>query len=55
MIPRHLFPRESPDQLYAHIARLRLAEIERERIERMDRAREHRCRRESIEYTQRGE
>ena len=50
-----LFPHESDSQLYAHIERLRLAEIERERVEREDRAREARCRRESIEYTARSE
>lgn len=55
MIPLHLFPRESPDQLYAHIERLRLDEIERERREREDMTRESRCRRESIEYTARNE
>jgi len=51
MIPRHLFPCESDTEIYAHIERLRLAELERERVEREDRAREARCRRESIEYT----
>jgi len=55
MIPRHLFPCESDTEIYAHIERLRLAELERERVERMDRAREARCRRESIEYTARSE
>lgn len=51
MIPLALFPRESPEQIYAHIARLRLEEIERERQHREDMKRESRCRRESIEYT----
>lgn len=55
MIPRHLFTHESESQIYAHIERLRLAEIERERVERMDRARQARCRRECIEYTARNE
>ena len=46
MIPRHLFPCESDTEIYAHIERLRLAELERERVERMDRAREARILRE---------
>jgi len=43
---KHLFPCESESQIYAHIERLRLAEIERERVERMDRARQARILRE---------
>lgn len=50
-----LFPLESDSEISQHIERLRLAEIERERIERMDRTRESRCRRESVEYTSRRE
>lgn len=43
---RALFPLESESQIYAHIERLRLAEIERERREREDGRRDARCRRE---------
>lgn len=47
---RALFPHESESQIYAHIERLRLAEIERERVERMDRARDARILRDYHEW-----
>lgn len=46
MIPRHLFPCESESEIAEHIIRLRREEIERERVERMDRARDARILRE---------
>ncbi len=55
MIPLDLFPRESPEQIYAHIARLRLAEIERERREREDLRRQHECLVRALDYVQRQE
>lgn len=55
MIPRHLFPCESDAEIYAHIERLRLAEIERERREREDRRRERRCLVDALDYVQKQE
>lgn len=52
---RALFPLESESQIYAHIERLRLAEIERERREREDRRRERRCLVDALDYVQRQE
>lgn len=52
---RALFPLESESQIYAHIERLRLAEIERERREREDRRRERRCLVDALDYVQKQE
>lgn len=43
---RALFPCESESEIAEHIIRLRREEIERERVERMDRARDARILRE---------
>ncbi len=55
MIPRHLFPCESESEIAEHIIRLRREEIERERLERIVRRRQHECLVAALDYVQRQE